>query len=94
MYFLIRNATRSKVLGIVNEHEVLESSVIDQEVARCAKHGMLESYRNGNVMHAELINIIQVNLNLRHWTWESISQAEFETYRDLHGFRVLAREGI
>ncbi len=94
MFFLIRDANYIEVLGIVNEHEVLESSEIDQEIARCAKHGMLESYRKGNVMSVVLINIIRSNLNLEHWIWEGISQAEFETYRDLHGFRVLVRQGI
>ena len=26
-----------------------------------------------------------------YWYWEEITQAEYETYRDLHGFRVFVR---
>jgi len=28
-------------------------------------------------------------LKLGEWIWETISQAEYETYRDLHGFKVV-----
>ncbi len=39
----------------------------------------------------KIVNIIGWNLNLgpaERWNMEHISQAEYETYRDLHGFRV------
>lgn len=41
----------------------------------------------------QLLGIIEWNLSLgpAHWDIERISQAEFETYRDLHEFRVLKR---
>ena len=37
--------------------------------------------------------IVQSNLKFGpgHWDMEHISQAEYETYRDLHGFRVLTK---
>ena len=41
----------------------------------------------------KLYFIVQYNLNFGPglWDMEHISQAEYETYRDLHGFRVLKK---
>ena len=41
-----------------------------------------------------IVSIIGRNLNLgpaERWNMECISQAEYETYRDLHGFRVFIK---
>ena len=41
----------------------------------------------------QIISVIEWNLSLstEHWDMERITQAEYETYRDLHEFRVFKR---
>lgn len=47
----------------------------------------------GEYPYLNFIIVLEWNLNLynTHWFTEEISQAEYETYRDLHKFPVLKR---
>ena len=77
MFYLIRSRRTKEGLGIISVHEVLDSSDFTDFID----------------IREWLIIVIEENLtlNYRDWYFEQITQAEYETYRDLHGFRVLIR---
>lgn len=72
MFYLIRSISKKNVLGIISVLEVIPQHTASVEDS------------------LKLIGIIEWNLNIGpgHWKMEPITQAEYETYRDLHGFRV------
>jgi len=94
MFFLIRNDhnNESDVLGIINDREVLKPAEVDDVIRHYTYWEMIDSYSKGNLMPLILVRIVQSNLDTKYWLWERITQPEYETYRDLHEFRVLVRD--
>ena len=78
MFYLIRNKATKEGLGILSVREVID--------------GYLERVDFINTTD-QLIMVVEANISLNYsrWYFEHISQAEYETYRDLHGFRVFIR---
>ena len=80
MFLIIRSSYNdNEVLGILDQSEVLGIRV--------------EEPSGENFIRAKLIRIIERTLstNVMNWYWEEITKAEYETYRYLHGFRVIVR---
>ena len=50
----------------------------------------------GAIIKAKLEHIAGQNVGRGnwYWYWEEITQAEYETYRDLHGFKVFTRPTV
>ncbi len=98
MFYLIRWTRTKEVAGILNTEAVLSDVDFANALSACialneqpplALTGSLREIRT------DLVQIVGRNLNCSqlYWYWESISQAEYETYRDLHEFRVMKRYG-
>ncbi len=77
MFYLIRDEAANDVLGIISVQEVIDPPI--------------HLYSPRDNQWVQLRGIIEWNLNLGsvYWNQELISQAEYETYRDLHGLKVL-----
>jgi len=94
MFFLIREGSGFdgyEVLGIVSDCDILTSEEYEDMITNYKHTGLLHTYYAGCVMTKRVQYIIQSNILIKHWSWEHITQAEYETYRDLHGFRVFTR---
>ena len=99
MFFLIRHSTTQEVLGILNEREVLSDcdylrittarSSVDYVTAKNEAMKIVDII-NGNVycLIAEIFSQEEIT---DIWYFQIISQAEFETYRDLHEFKVFTK---
>ncbi len=77
MFYLIRSKATKEVLGILSVNEVLDDfDVVDYVDIK-----------------EQLITVVEANISLKYnrWYFQYITQAEYETYRDLHGFRVLIK---
>ena len=85
---MIRSDVNEDVLGILDESTVRGPSDMNIESYSYSVYG-----RRGPdylVMDGDLMRIITVDLGgFEDWGWERITQAEYETYRDLHGFYVI-----
>ena len=100
MFYLIREWRTKTVIGIMSEFEVLEPRDrldIANELARGGSKLTID-----NLVARKLIDIVNWNMDnikpglaaewiYEMWNWEPISQAEYETYRDLHEFVVFTR---
>ena len=62
----------------------------DDEVAGIMNtHDQILGYTSGSFQN-RLIATVKEHFNTEsHFSWERITQAEYETYRDLHGFEVI-----
>jgi len=99
MFFLIRHSTTQEVLGILNEREVLS----DCDYLRIATARASVNYATAKDEARKLVDIINGNVYCLIaeifsqeeisdiWYFQIISQAEFETYRDLHEFKVFTK---
>ena len=98
MHYLIRWVGTKEVAGIRSTEAVLSDVDFAKALSACIESnakppltitGDLREIRNW------LIQIVGWNLKRSQvcWYWEPISQAEYETYRDLHEFRVMKRYG-
>ena len=83
-YYLIRIHVTNEVYGILSESAVFLQ--IDYDYIR---ENELEYFG----IKAKLERIASENVGIENgcWCWEEITQAEYETYRDLYGFRVFVR---
>ena len=86
MFYLIRWTSTKEVAGIMNTEAVLS----DVDFAKA-----FSKLDTSDAIRSKLIQIVGWNLNSnqRNWHGEPISQAEYETYRDLHEFKVMKRYG-
>jgi len=85
MFFIIRSSWNGEVIGIIDERLVLPPEKVGK---------MINRYPHGGIMGTKLLIIINAILNdglwkNKAWGWYEITQAEYETYRDLHGFHVI-----
>ena len=93
MFYIIHSRLRSEVLGIVDEREVLDpdqvGNMIDPKVYHPGKYHIEDAMRD------RLRYVIECNIESDHsnWTWQEITEAEYGTYRVLHGFKVFKRYG-
>ena len=97
MYFLIHEAGSvgdNEVLGIVNDRDILTPEEYEDMIENYKQNGWLDTYYIGCVMTKRVQYLIQSNILIMHWGWETITQAEYETYRDLHGFKVFTRPAV
>lgn len=86
MYIIIRSDVNWDVLGILDESTIRDPSDMNIKSYSYAVYGCLGRL----VMDNNLIHIIRVDLGgFEDWGWERITQAEYETYRDLHEFHVI-----
>lgn len=103
MFYLVRSSYHdNKVLGIINEAEIFAASdyheIEELSKTRIPAGLVLPSDVTDAVMQ-RLADVVSRNLDVKtvgdytipHWYWEEISQAEYETYRDLYGFRVFIK---
>ncbi len=92
MFYLIRWTRTKEVAGIMNTEEALGDSDFAKAFSELRKRSRSVIDCN-NVIRAKLIAVVGWNLQCgqRYWYWEHISQAEYETYRDLHEFKVVKR---
>jgi len=83
MYYLIRSYPSKEVLGLLSRADVLTEKEYEpyRECSPDIACGCL---------HLRLRGII--NACYGNWTMEAITQSEYETYRDLHGFKVIKRD--
>lgn len=96
MFFIVRTKSTKEILGIVDERMVLRPEVVDTMVddlwRKWAGHILHDGWISEDCMRAATWTIIEKNVPVKHrqdwWYWKEISQAEFETYRDLYGFKV------
>lgn len=87
-FYLIRSNQKSnKVFGILSESEVLTKE--DYENIHWHELGYFSALKT----KLEYIAGQNVGRDNWYWYWEEITQAEYETYRDLHGFKVFTRHG-
>jgi len=104
MFLLVRSSYHdNKVLGIINEAEILAAPDYHEieEMINAQKDSDLGSFPTdvADAVMQSLAGVVNRNLdvktvgayNVPHWYWEEISQAEYETYRDLYGFRVFIK---
>jgi len=99
MFFLIRHSTTQEVLGILNEREVLPDcdylritearATVDYASAEREARKLVDII-NGYVYYLLAENFSQEEMT-DIWYFQVISQAEFETYRDLHEFKVFTK---
>ena len=84
-HYLVRSNKNKEVFGILSKDNVLVKEDYDyireNEV----------SYFGAIKAKLEHIAGKNVGRDNWYWYWEEITQAEYETYRDLHGFRVFVR---
>ena len=86
MYVMIRSDVNEDVLGILDESIIRDPSDMNIESYSYFVYGRLGHL----VMDSDLMHIISADLGgFEDWGWEQITQAEYETYRDLHGFYVI-----
>ena len=86
MYLIIRSDVNWDVLGILDESTIRGPSDMNIESYSYAAYGRLGHL----VMDSDLMHFINANLGgFEDWGWGRITQAEYETYRDLHGFHVI-----
>ncbi len=76
MFYLIRHGTTKEALGILSVREVLEP---DYEKAK--------DFDPMKIM-GKVRAVVYRNIPHLQWYFDHISQAEYETYRDLHQFKV------
>ena len=97
MFYLIRWTSTKEVAGIMSTDSVLSDVDFAKSLsARIASNTRPTlAPRSSRELQSKLIQIVGWNLNSRqrYWHCEPISQAEYETYRDLHEFRVMKRYG-
>jgi hypothetical protein len=76
-----------EVAGIMDTEAVLANDDFHKTYKRLGIKG------DANILRTKLAKIVADNLQRDgfYWYWEIISQAEYETYRDLHEFRVMKR---
>ena len=84
-YYLIRSNETKEVFGILSKDNVLVKE--DYDLIRQNEW----AYFGAIVAKLEYITGLNVGAKNWYWIWEEITQAEYETYRDLHGFRVFVR---
>ena len=91
MFFLIRWKGSHEAIAIMDDDLLLTAEEIEKALAPfkdlppgCITTGTSE-------LRWRLINIVEQNVKAGqvNWYWESISEAEYETYRYLHGFEVI-----
>jgi hypothetical protein len=94
MYYLIHNRLKSEVLGIVDEREVLDPDQVGNMIDLSVYHPP-GKYHIEDAMRDRLRHVIECNIESYHtnWSWEEITEAEYGTYRVLHGFKVFKRYG-
>ena len=82
MFYVVRSYPSKEVLGLLNRAEVLTEKEYEpyRECSPDIACGCLQ-LRFRRIINAHYGN----------WTLEVITQAEYETYRDLHGFKVIKR---
>ncbi len=86
MYIIIRGDVNEDVLGILNESIIRDPSDMNIESYSYAVYDCIDHL----VMDSDLMDIISADLGgFEDWGWERITQAEYETYRDLHEFHVI-----
>ena len=85
MYVMIRSDVNEDVLGILDESIIRDPSDMNIESYSYFVYGRLGHL----VMDSDLMHIISTDLGFEDWGWEQITQAEYETYRDLHEFYVI-----
>ena len=83
MYLLIRDDRTREVLGIMHKDEVKKDATRDyghcpRGECSCLKTDLEKTVRDGVGA-----------FGYYDWVIEEITQSEFETYRDLHGFHVI-----
>lgn len=97
MFFLIRGSGgfgNNEVLGIVNDCDILTPEEYEDMIENYMQSALLDTYYAGCVMTKRVQYIIQSNIKIMHWSWDNITQAEYETYRDLHEFTVFTRPAV
>ena len=82
MYYIIRR-----------RHEITKWVNAEGEVLGIFNASKVPIPHNYPSLQDGLTKIVERNLNLTvgYWYWVKITQAEYETYRDLHGFHVITR---
>ena len=98
MFFIVRTKSTKEILGIVDERMVLRpeavGTMVDDLWRNWTGHILPDEWISEDCMRAATWTVIEKNVvdSVKHcqdwWYWKEISQAEFETYRDLHGFKV------
>ena len=103
MFLLVRSSYHdNKVLGIINEAEIFAAPdyhEIEKMINARTEAGLAFPSDADDAVMQRIARVVNRNLdvktvgdyNVPHWYWEEISQAEYETYRDLHGFRVFIK---
>lgn len=94
MFYIIHNRLKSEVLGIVDEREVLDPDQVGNMIDLSVYHPP-GKYHIEDAMRDRLRHVIECNIESYHtnWSWEEITEAEYGTYRVLHGFKVFKRYG-
>ena len=91
MYYLIRWKGSHEAIAIMDGYLLLTAEEIEKALAPFK--GLPPGYitTGTNELRWRLINIVEqhVKAGQVNWYWESISEAVYETYRDLHGFEVI-----
>ena len=92
MFLIIRTKSTKEILGIVDERMVLRRDTVDDLWRNWVDHKLHDGWISEDCMRAATWKVIEKNVSVKHrndwWYWKEISQAEFETYRDLYGFKV------
>ncbi len=94
MYYLIRWKGSHEAIAIMDGDLLLTAEEIEKALApfkdlKDLPPGYITT--GTNELRWKLINIVEQNVKAGqvNWYWESISEAEYETYRYLHGFEVI-----
>ena len=91
MFFLIRWKGSHEAIAIMDGDLLLTAEEIEKAFAPYKDLPPGSITAGTNELRWRLIDIVEQNVKAGqvNWYWESISEAEYETYRDLHGFEVI-----
>lgn len=90
MFIMIRSTEKDNdVLAIFDENMLLNPDDLKEFGAENYSRAVSFGKSGIIIMSAHIVEIVDSKLDISDWVWEEITQAEFETYRDLHKFRVL-----
>ena len=76
MFYLVRHGDTKEALGIISVREIL-------------KHVTDQTFLPATYLEELIRATVYKNITPTRWLLDNISQAEYETYRDLHELKVL-----
>ena len=91
MFFLIRWKGSHEAIAIMDDALLLTAEEIEKALTHLKDLSPGSITAGTNELRWRLIDIVEQNVKAGqvNWYWESISEAEYGTYRDLHGFEVI-----